>query len=159
MQSGAKKLLTAAAPALIFEVLRRSGQARVRVNGISMLPAIRPRDVLLVGHRTIEDIKPADVVLFTVGGRLFAHRVVRIGSGHSGSAFLVTKGDTHHREDLPIASSQLIGRVLALWRDGRARAEPFPYSRVASITWLGASRCIQLATRIASIARSRSAFA
>jgi len=154
VQSSAENLLTDAAPALIAEVLLRFGQARVRVDGNSMFPAIRPRDVLLIGRRTIEQIKPADVVLFTVGTRLFAHRVVRIGSDRSGSPFLVTKGDTHLREDLPIASSQLVGRVMALWRDGHARAETFPYSRVASVAWMGASQSIRLATRIASIVRS-----
>ena len=154
MQSGEEKLLKDAAPALIADLLHRFGRARVRVDGISMLPAIRPRDVVLIGHCTIEQIRIADVVLFTVGSRLFVHRVVRIGSGHSGPPFVVTKGDTHSQEDLPIASSQLLGRVLALWRNGHARPEPLPYSRMASVAWMGATRFIQRATRVAAIGRS-----
>ena len=148
MQSGAKELLTAAAPLLIADLLRRFGQARVRVGGVSMLPAIRPRDVLIVGSCTIEHVNPAEVVLFTIGNRLFAHRVVRLGSNPSGLLFVVTKGDTHRHDDLPIGSSQLLGRVLAVSRNGRLQAAPFPYSRVASTVWMRASRCAQLATRI-----------
>jgi signal peptidase I len=153
VRGGAEKLLTDAGPALIAEVLRRFGRARVRVDGNSMLPAIRPGDVLFIAPRAIAQIKPADIVLFRVGSRLFAHRVVRIGTGYSGAPFLVTKGDTHHREDLPIVSSQLLGRVLGVSRNGRGRAEPLPYSRIASAAWMAASNGLRLASRIASLRR------
>jgi signal peptidase I len=148
VRSGAKKLLTDTAPALIAEGVDRFGQARVAVDGVSMLPAIRPGDVLLIAPRTITQIMPADIVLFTVGARLFAHRVVRIGTGQSGSPFLVTKGDTHRHEDRPIVASQLVGRVVGLWRDGRARAGPFPYSRAASVARMIGRLYARVASRV-----------
>jgi hypothetical protein len=62
----------------------------------------------------------------------------------------VTKGDTLADEDLPITSSQLLGRVLTVWRSGRAHQAPFPYSRSWSLVSLAAARCLRLASRITS---------
>lgn len=147
MQVGQKELLTTAAPALVADLLRRFGAARVQVAGTSMLPAIRPRDVLFVERRPLEQIRVDDIVLFTLDDRLFAHRVVRADVDDTGCATLVTRGDTHRDEDLPITSSQLLGQVLTVWRNGRAIPAPFPYSRAGSLAWLAAARCLQLAFR------------
>jgi Peptidase S24-like len=147
VQVGQEELLTTAGPALVAEALRRFGAARVRVTGISMLPAIRPRDVLLVEPRALEQIRVDDIVLFTLDDRLFAHRVVRTGVDDSGGPALVTRGDTHRDEDLPITSSQLLGQVLTVWRSGRAIQAPFPHSRAGSLAWLAAVECLQLASR------------
>jgi len=45
---GPSARLEEAAPHLLAELLRRCGEARIRVAGTSMLPLIRPGDVLLV---------------------------------------------------------------------------------------------------------------
>ena len=118
MQGGQEELLTTAAPALIADVLRRFGNARLRVAGASMLPAIRPRDVLFVERRAIQQIQIGDIVLFALDDRLFAHRVVRRDVDEAGAPTLVTRGDTHRDEDLPIASNQLLGQVLTVTRNG-----------------------------------------
>lgn len=143
MQGGQEILLTAAAPALIAEALRRFGAARVQVAGASMLPAIRPRDVLFVERRAIQQIQIGDIVLFALDHRLFAHRVVRTGVDTAGAPTLVTRGDTHRDEDLPIASSQLLGQVLSVSRNGRTHAAPFPYSWAASRLSRAAVWCLQ----------------
>jgi hypothetical protein len=123
--------LAIAGPALVAEVLRRFGEARVRVAGTSMLPALRPREVLLIRHCTIDQVVRGDIVLFVAGARLFAHRVVQICLDAQ-PPFLITRGDTHHRDDLPVSSSRLLGRVAASSRNGRVRTQPFPYSRPGS---------------------------
>jgi signal peptidase I len=140
-------LLTAAAPALVADVLQRFGAARIQVAGMSMLPAIRPHDVLLVERRPLQNIRVADIVLFTLNNRLFAHRVVRTGADDAGCPTLVTRGDTHRDEDQPIASHQLLGQVVTVWRNGRAHQAPFAYSRAGSLAWRAAASCVQLACR------------
>jgi hypothetical protein len=136
-----EELLTPAGPSLLAESLRRFGAARLRVGGTSMLPAIRPRDVLVIEPRPLQQIRVSDIVLFTLGDRLFVHRVVRTAVDESGALTLVTRGDTHREDDLPISASQLLGEVVTVWRGRRRRHAPFPYSRAASVLSLTAARC------------------
>ena len=115
------------APALIAEVLQQFGEVRVRVLGTSMLPAIGPRDVLLVRRCPMDRVAVGDVVLFAVGLRLFAHRVTEIGVV-SAAPYLITKGDTHRQTDAPVSSRELLGRVVAVSKDDRVRERLFPRS-------------------------------
>jgi hypothetical protein len=107
-----------------------------------MLPAIRPRDVLVIEPRALQQIRVSDIVLFTLGDRLFVHRVVRKGIDETGAPTLVTRGDTHRDDDLPIVSGQLLGQVVAVWRGGRRHQAPFAYSSAASVLSLIAARCL-----------------
>ncbi len=63
---------------LAGDVLRSSGTLRLQVSGWSMLPAIRPGDVLVIHRAGSEDVSKGDIVLFSRDRRLFAHRVVSI---------------------------------------------------------------------------------
>jgi signal peptidase I len=112
------------APELVSHVLRRCGGARLRVAGTSMLPAIRPADVLLVRTADITMVTPGDVVLFEAGQRLFAHRV--IGAAMRGDQpVLITRGDMHWHDDAVVSAAQLLGRVEGQLRDGAAVAARF----------------------------------
>jgi phage repressor protein C with HTH and peptisase S24 domain len=93
-------------PALFREVLRRFGVARLRVNGFSMWPAVRPGDVIHVRSVDPSHLTRGDVVLFVRHGALFAHRLI----GRTGKA-LLTRGDAHWRADPPLRPSQVLGRV------------------------------------------------
>ena len=64
-------------PGLLSDVLRRCGEARIRVAGTSMLPSIRPADVLHIRSVDITSVQREDVVLFTIGRRLFALEAMR----------------------------------------------------------------------------------
>jgi signal peptidase I len=151
VQVGPQELLTAAGPGLVAEVLQRFGAVTIQVAGTSMLPAIRPRDLLLVQPRPFQKIRVADVVLFTVHDRLFAHRVVRTGVDDAGCLVLVTRGDTHGDDDKPIAPHQVLGQVVTMWRNGRPHQAPFAYSRTASLAWRAAAACMRTASRIRAI--------
>ena len=103
---------------LAGEVLSSSGRLRLRVTGWSMLPAIFPGDTLVIEPASSESVGKGDIVLFRRDGRLFAHRV----SGKSGSASdfqIVTQGDGMANPDPPVSSSQLLGKVSFVVRDGR----------------------------------------
>jgi hypothetical protein len=109
------------APDLVSQMLRRCGRARLRVAGTSMLPAIRPSDVLLVRTADITVVTPGDVVLFEAGQRLFAHRVIRTAS-RGGRPVLITRGDMHWDDDAVVSAAQLLGRVEGQLRNGAAMA-------------------------------------
>ena len=113
---------------LAAESLRLTGRLRLRVGGSSMLPAIRPGDILEVRARRAVDVRSGSVVLFQRGGRLFAHRVV-----HRDGAFLVTRGDALDHPDCAIAEAQLLGEVVAVERRGRTvAARPTALARAAA---------------------------
>jgi signal peptidase I len=102
---------------LAGEGLSSSGRLRLRVTGWSMLPAIFPGGTLVIEPASSESVGQGDIVVFPRDGRLFAHRV----SGKSGGASdfrIVTQGDGMANPDPPVSSSQLLGRVSFLVRDG-----------------------------------------
>src|ERR1700685_1088727 len=106
---------------LAGEVLSSSGSLRLRVTGWSMLPAIFPGDTLVIVPARSESVGKGDIVLCRRDGRLFAHRV----SGKSGSASdfqIVTQGDGMRNPDPPVSSSQLLGKVSFVVREGRCLA-------------------------------------
>jgi signal peptidase I len=121
---------------LAGEVLRSSGRLRLRVTGLSMLPTIFPGDTLVIEPANSESVGKGDIVLFHRDCRLFVHRV----SGKSGSARdfqIVTQGDGMPNPDPPVSSSQLLGKVCFVVRDGRclepARIPGFSMRAVAAL--------------------------
>jgi len=69
---------------LAAEVLRSTGELRLRVTGTSMLPAVWPGDVLSVRGGDVTEALPGDIVLFGREGKLVAHRVVEVRSRKPG---------------------------------------------------------------------------
>ncbi len=111
------------ASGLAEEIIRKFGELRLRVFGTSMAPAILPGDLIVVRRAGLAEISAGDVVLFGRDGRFFVHRTVRrmIASSaeKAGETRLVTRGDRLQHEDPPVSSSELLGRVVSLSRDGR----------------------------------------
>jgi hypothetical protein len=102
---------------LLSQVLDRCGEARIRVSGTSMLPSIRPADVLHIRSVDIAEVQPDEVILFEMGRCLFAHRVVRADSSGL-ERVLITRGDMHSHDDPPVTAAHLLGRVEAQLRNG-----------------------------------------
>lgn len=103
---------------LAGQVLRSFGTLRLRVTGSSMLPSLWPGDLLLIHREDFGRISTGDIVLFTRGGRLFAHRVVS-SAGQRGGEQLVTRGDALRAPDPPVTSAELLGRVCLIVRAGK----------------------------------------
>jgi signal peptidase I len=102
----------------VTAALRRRGVVWLKVSGNSMLPWIRPGDVLFVQCAEKGCASPGQVVLFARGKRLIAHRVIgrrRV----AGQILLETKGDATWDADAPISETELLGRVTQIARDGR----------------------------------------
>jgi signal peptidase I len=100
---------------LIREALERFGEARLRVTGSSMLPSIRPGDMVTIERRTLSEVRRGDVALFTHDDRLFAHRVIARDDDR-----LVTQGDSVPSIDAPVNAGDLLGVVVAVSRNGQA---------------------------------------
>ena len=99
---------------LAAEAVRSFGELRLRVTGSSMLPSIRPDDLLLIRHCRVGQAKPGDIVLYIRHRRLFAHRVVsRSGTG------LVTQGDGIAAPDPAVTADELLGKVVRITRRGK----------------------------------------
>ncbi len=144
---GKQGLLTGAAPALVADVLRRYGQVRLRAQGCSMFPVIRSGDVLSIRYCTTEAVQPGDVVLVADGDRLFAHRLIKKRLRND-ECLLVTRGDSHWRNDPPRPASTLLGQVTGVSRNGQALRAPFCSTLAGRLFGLAASESRGLTRRI-----------
>ncbi len=103
---------------LAGDVLRSSGQLRLRVMGWSMLPTIFPGDTLMIEPANAERVTRGDIVLFRGDRALVAHRV-SVTSGAAGSLLIITQGDAAPRPDPPVSGPQVLGKVSFVVRNGR----------------------------------------
>jgi signal peptidase I len=110
---------------LAGEVLRSSGRLRLQVTGWSMLPTIRPGDVLLIERAHAEEVSEGDIVLLSRDRRLIVHRIVR----QEGGAML-TQGDGNPTADSPVDATDVLGKVSFILRNGRC-IEPQKSLRVS----------------------------
>jgi len=119
---------------LAGELLRSSGNLRLRVAGWSMLPVIWPGDTLVIDRANGDPALEGDIVIFSNGRRLVAHRVTK--SNGTGS-MVQTQGDALPRPDSPVAHEELLGRVSFIVRNGKlvkpARSLRLPQRAVAAV--------------------------
>jgi hypothetical protein len=96
---------------LAIESLRTSGSLRLRVQGTSMLPTIRPGTCVAIRQAPADEIVKGDIVLTKTSAGLRLHRVVEIRHYLSGPKF-VTRGDNHWHTDLPADATELLGKLV-----------------------------------------------
>jgi signal peptidase I len=120
-------VLNASACHLVSEAVRKAGRVRLRVSGASMVPSMRPGDLITVERACAEEISPGEIVVFAREGRLVVHRVtakVPATAGNPGEPLLktrlLTRGDRARRDDPLVSSSELLGRVTQIRRGSRA---------------------------------------
>lgn len=110
------------AAAEVAAILSAKSRAFLKVSGKSMLPWIRPRDVVFVRRSEISAISRGDVVVFERDGRLCIHRVISTrvsGNDARSTVALITKGDSVAAADEPVFAEHLRGKVEFLYRRGR----------------------------------------
>lgn len=131
---------------LAAEAIRSFGELRLRVTGSSMLPAVRPNDVLLIRHCRSEATGPGDIVLYIRQRRLFAHRVI----SRSGSR-LVTQGDGIAEPDVPVTANELLGKVIRVMRRGNTichESKPTLPGRMAAVLFRRSASAGRVFTRL-----------
>ena len=104
--------------------LRASGSLTMRVWGSSMLPAIRPGDLITVRRAQISQASNGDVVLCKRNGLFFVHRVV----AHHGDS-TVTRWDAVRANDPPAGPDEFLGIVTLPPRSRPARAAAMLFRR------------------------------
>ncbi len=84
----------------------------LRHRGGSMAPTLRDGDRVcvqsLLGSSPPE---PGEILVFRRDGRLIAHRLVAVSD-----RFVITRGDASPRNDFPLPSGRLLGRVTRVER-------------------------------------------
>jgi hypothetical protein len=98
---------------LASEVLKSSGCVRIRVQGSSMLPNLRPGDEVELRSTPFHAAVIGNVVAYRREGRLFIHRVISRDPQQ-----LITRGDTLSRADVPVTEPEFLGSVSAVFRNG-----------------------------------------
>ncbi len=140
------------------ELLRKGKNVRFRAPGLSMHPAIREGETITVAPISPFNIKRGDILLYIVGKKVIAHRVVSIKrekndstshtSTHSKALnpqiIFTLQGDASAICDEPVEAEQVLGKVVSVERHGH---NIDLYSRKAKMfrlayTW--ASHCKRL---------------
>lgn len=113
---------------LWLQGLRQGRTMRFRPLGGSMIPFIRPEDVVTIVPE--KQCHAGDVVLVHRDDALLLHRVVAIFSGR-----IITKGDALPLLDLPVSPHDILGRAVRLERQGRWRSLESFKSRLLGLTF------------------------
>ena len=97
---------------LLAEGLRRTGSARIAVNGTSMHPTLPMGWRIHLRPATGDDLRPGEIAVFRTEHHLTVHRLVWIERGSAGKV-LVFRGDYNRlRERVP--PSAVLARVVAI---------------------------------------------
>jgi len=107
---------------LAAEALRDAGRVRLLVTGSSMVPALRPGDLITVESAAAAEISPGEIVVFALSGRLVVHRLAAMlpaKTGNPRDLLMATRGDRARREDPLVSSGELLGRVTQIERGSR----------------------------------------
>lgn len=137
------------------EALAAFGRLKLRLTGTSMLPALRPGDVVEFQAFQATQAAAGEIILFRRDGGLVAHRVVSRTEDS-----LITQGDSLAAPDHPVLHADVLGRGVRLTRGNRSmqwsgsRRSSWPLTRwcfrrfdLATRMWL---RWHRFAARIAA---------
>jgi len=131
---------------MVVEVVRSTGSADLRVTGLSMLPAIWPGDLVTVQRQDSSELRRGQVILFARNGRLTAHRVVEVASGH-----ILTRGDSSPTCDSPLKWIDVVGQVVGVRRNGRlVSPKPSIWQGVAALILRRSAWCSRLFLHLSS---------
>jgi signal peptidase len=105
---------------VVSEVLGRGHSVRFRAKGTSMTPTIREGEVITVVPVQPNGIRRGEIILYRSERGVFGHRVVRVTRGRAGSVVLLPRGDACQTCDEPVEESAVLGRIVAVERDGES---------------------------------------
>jgi hypothetical protein len=104
---------------LLAEGLRRTGTARITVNGSSMHPTLQMGWGVYLKPVEGTGLRPGDIAVFRTEHNLTVHRLVWIEEGPEGP-ILVFRGD-YNRLRERVSPSAVVARVVAVELPGRKR--------------------------------------
>lgn len=97
-----------------FILLSEGKTLKVKADGYSMYPAIRPGTVIFIEPLSQGSMPaPGEIIAWKRESGLVVHRVVRIIKKENQTLFF-TRGDSCTREDQPVTNDQIAGRVIRI---------------------------------------------
>ena len=111
-----------------FTLLAEGKTLKVKAEGYSMYPAVRPGSVIYIEpfEKGMEPV-PGEVIAWKKDPGFVVHRLVRIIYDGSSTLF-VTRGDSCQGEDDPVTAGQLAGRVIRVETPGGKILRPDSFS-------------------------------
>lgn len=98
----------------LFQVSLAEGrEIRLRVNGTSMVPFLKPGDIVVIQRIEPERLRRGDLVVVRREHDLVTHRLVLQKAGK-----WVTKGDNCRSLDPAVVDQAILGKVIAIERSG-----------------------------------------
>ena len=97
------------------ELLSQGRSVRFRAEGDSMYPTIRKGEAIVVEPVPAAGLRKGDVALYRTERGITAHRVVA-----SGKTRFKMRGDAMASPNEPVDIQQILGRVVAVEREGRS---------------------------------------
>lgn len=95
-----------------FSLLAEGKTVKIKANGCSMYPLIRPGDILYIEpYGNDEAPVPGEIIAWKRDSGFVVHRLIRITSENDVISF-ITRGDSCSREDNPVTREQIAGRVI-----------------------------------------------
>lgn len=90
----------------------------ISVTGASMFPVLLSGDKVLVKRSSLEDLKAGDIIIWSNESlKLVAHRIISIEAS-STPPLITTKGDLRIEADPPVAIDKVLGKIVAVLREG-----------------------------------------
>ena len=102
----------------LTDLLLTSQKIRLVIQGFSMYPALRPRDVVEVAPIAKGRVEVGDIVAFQKEKKLICHRLIEIFEEDS-RRWLRTQGDAMASADSPLCPEEVLGRVVSIERRGK----------------------------------------
>lgn len=130
----------------IAEVLRRGVAARFHATGDSMHPTIRSGEHLHVAAVDTRSLRVGDIVLARASRGLTAHRVVSLMGGT-----ILTRGDNALRRDDALRTSDILGRITHVEREGATVTVPSAPLRIRVVARRLRRRFFSLSQLIRSV--------
>lgn len=112
----------------LYKLLRKR-TFTVKTEGFSMFPLLQPGDLLIVKPVKIDKIRLNDLITFKKKKRLLTHSVI-----YKRGNIIISKGLNNFKSDGHIRTSQLIGRVLKIVRQGLT-VYPKDYFTIQSLAY------------------------
>ena len=98
--------------------LKEFGKVEVKVDGYSMWPFIKPKDVIQITSRP-SFRKKYRVAVFWAESQLIAHRIVKKKASQSGKTVFEISADFVRKSKVLIPEEDIVGVVFGLKRGGR----------------------------------------
>jgi signal peptidase I len=134
---------------LATTLLRSVGEAKLSVAGSSMLPSLRPGDILEIQRVPDGDLSLGDIVVFARENRLVVHRITQL-KREQDDVSVITRGDRSPKADAPVLAGELLGKVRIIQR-GNQTVIPRATAWTRAVSWvlLRSEFCTRVVYRLA----------